>query len=218
MAKQSVTSDRLTATAIAEAAIRLPDHGGPDALSFRAVGDALGVSQTTIHRRCGESTAGLLDLCMDHLATQLPTADPGTPWPEGARRAFTALYEVLIAHPSLVALRGNRPWMGEVLLERLTEPLLQSAVTAGMTPTAAVEAYRRLYLFTLGCAAFVDHSDHAQTQQRTRVGIAVLPPARFPFLTGNTEDVLRAVVDHNVFHAGLQQMIDIAAIDLYPLR
>lgn len=203
------------------AAIAIVDRHGPSALSFRALGDALGVSQTTVHRRCGESSTGLLDICMNHLADQLPATDPNTPWPDAARNAFTALYELLIAHPGLVALRGSRPWMGETLLARLTEPLLQSAQTAGLAPVDALRVYRRLYLFTLGCAAFVDHSDHSdheETKERTRVGIAMLPPRQFPFLTGNTEAVLEAVVDHDVFHTGLQQLIDTVALNLYPLR
>ncbi|MGW2249866.1 TetR/AcrR family transcriptional regulator [Kitasatospora sp. NPDC001660] len=218
MAKQSVTADQLNATTIARAAIEMIDAGGPEALNFRALGDKLGVSHTTVHRRCGESVAGLLDMCMDHLAGQLPEPQPGATWPELAERSFTALYELLAAHPGLVALRGSRPWLGRQLLARLTEPVLAAGERAGMTPANSVTAYRRLYLFTLGCAAFVSHADTAVARETTRQGLAVLPPDQFPFLAGHVDTVLDVVTDHDVFRSGLRQLIDMVALDLAPLR
>ncbi|MER7846236.1 TetR/AcrR family transcriptional regulator C-terminal domain-containing protein [Kitasatospora sp. NPDC096077] len=218
MAKQSVTSDQLNATTIARAAIAMIDAGGPEALNFRALGDRLGVSHTTVHRRCGESVTGLLDMCMDYLAGQLPEPQADATWPELAEQSFTALYELLAAHPGLVALRGARPWMGRQLLARLTEPVLAAGERAGMTPTNSVTAYRRLYLFTLGCAAFVNHADAAATRETTRQGLAVLPPDQFPFLAGHLESVLDVVTGHGVFHSGLRQLIGTVALDLVPLR
>ncbi|MFJ7280161.1 TetR/AcrR family transcriptional regulator [Kitasatospora sp. NPDC098663] len=218
MAKQSVTSDQLNATTIARAAIEMIDAGGPDALNFRALGEKLGVSHTTVHRRSGESVDGLLDICMNHLAGQLPEPQPDAAWSELAEHSFTALYELLSAHPGLVALRGSRPWMGRQLLARLTEPVLAAGERAGMTPSNSTAAYRRLYLYTLGCAAFVDHANATATRQRTREGLAALSPEEFPFLTGHTDAVLDVVTDHAVFHSGLQQLIAMVALDLIPLR
>ncbi|MFJ2578560.1 hypothetical protein [Kitasatospora aureofaciens] len=87
-----------------------------------------------------------------------------------------------------------------------------------MTPANSTAAYRRLHLFTLGCAAFVDHANTAATRQRTREGLAALPPERFPFLAGHTDSVLDVVTDRDVFHSGLRQLIDMVALDLIPLR
>ncbi|MGA5558816.1 hypothetical protein [Streptomyces lavendulocolor] len=80
---------------------------------------------------------------------------------------LTALYELLTAHPGLVALRGVRPWLGPQLLKRLVEPQLADSLAAGMPPEQAIVTYRRLYLLTLGSASFVDHRDPQAAQTAT---------------------------------------------------
>ena len=53
-----------------------------------------------------------------------------------------------------------------------------------------------------GCACFTDHATPDAVVQRTRAALAVLPPERFPAVTGNVEAVLKGVVDHEVFYGG----------------
>src|SRR5215469_15236819 len=99
----------LTPEAIAAAALDILDKEGPHALSFRRVGAVLGTSHTTVHRHCG-SLEGLLDLCADHLAADLPHIEPTLSWAESTELRFTALYELWSAHSALVTLRRGRPW------------------------------------------------------------------------------------------------------------
>src|SRR5580698_1571449 len=150
------SAEFLSPEAIAQAALAILDAEGPDALSFRRLGATLGVTQTTVHRHCGD-TEGLLDMCVDYLARSLPEAGPSLPWAAATEMLFVALYEIMTAHPALVVLRRGRPWLGSEVLARLVEPVLEANLAAGMTPREMIVAYRQMYLYTLGCAAFVDH-------------------------------------------------------------
>ncbi|WP_406185968.1 TetR/AcrR family transcriptional regulator [Streptomyces sp. NBC_01006] len=207
MPRRSAALDRATPEAIAVAALRLIDEEGPNALSFRALADRLEVSHATVQRRCTD-LAGLLDLCTEHLAGRLPEIPAGTAWAEATELRFTALYRLLVAHPGLLMLRGGRPWLGRQLLARLVEPALADSVAAGMTAAEAMTAYRRMYLLTLGSAAFVDHRDPAGATAASRAALAALDPEVFPVLAGGLADVLPALTDHEVYYGALRQLIE----------
>ncbi len=191
------------------AALRILDEQGPQGLSFRTLADRLGVSHATVQRRCAD-LAGLLDLCTEHLAAQLPEIPAGTDWAEAAEQRFRALYRLLTAHPGLLVLRGGRPWLGRQLLARLVEPSLADSVAAGMTVTEAITAYRRMYLLTLGSAAFVDHREPAAAAAASRAALAALDPEEFPVLSGGLREVLPVLTDHEVYHGALRQLIEAA--------
>ncbi|MEU0663707.1 TetR/AcrR family transcriptional regulator [Streptomyces lavendulocolor] len=209
MPRQSASLDLATPEHIAQQALLIVDQHGPSALSFRTLASALGISVASLQRRCTD-LAGLLDLVTDHLAAHLLDIPPGTDWPTATEKRFTALYELLTAHPGLIALRGARPWLGPQLLKRLVEPQLADSLAAGMTPEQAIVTYRRLYLLTLGSASFVDHRDPKAAQGATRRALAALDPEEFPALTGHMASILPAVTDHEVYYGALRQLISAA--------
>ncbi|MFF8293198.1 TetR/AcrR family transcriptional regulator [Streptomyces sp. NPDC016309] len=209
MPRQSTSLDLATPERIAEQALLIVDRHGPDALSFRTLASELGISLASLQRRCTD-LAGLLDLVTDHLAAQLPEIPPGTDWPTATEKRFTALYELLTAHPGLITLRGARPWLSPQLLKRLVEPQLADSLAAGMTPQHAIITYRRLYLLTLGSASFVDHRGPKAAQAATRQALAALDPDEFPVLTGHLTAIVPAVVDHEVYHGALRQLVHAA--------
>lgn len=207
MPRRSAALDRATPEAIAAAALRILDEQGPAALSFRALAERLDVSHATVQRRCAD-LAGLLDLCTEHLAAQLPEIPAAVGWAEATEQRFTALYRLLAAHPGLMILRGGRPWLGRQLLARLVEPALADSVAAGMNAAEAMTAYRRMYLLTLGSAAFVDHRDPAAATAASRAALAALDPADFPVLSAGLADVLPSLTDHEVYYGALRQLIE----------
>ncbi|MDH6130356.1 TetR/AcrR family transcriptional regulator C-terminal domain-containing protein [Kitasatospora sp. GP82] len=209
MPRQSTSLDLATPERIAEQALLIVDQQGPGTLSFRTLAAALDISVASLQRRCTD-LAGLLDLVTDHLAARLPGIEPGSDWATATETRFTALYELLTAHPGLVALRGGRPWLGPQLLKRLVEPQLADSITAGMSPGEAITCYRRMYLLTLGSASFVDHRDPKAAQAVTRTALASLDPEEFPMLTGNLAAIVPIVVDHEVYYGALRQLIHAA--------
>ncbi|MFB7669440.1 TetR/AcrR family transcriptional regulator C-terminal domain-containing protein [Kitasatospora sp. NPDC056138] len=209
MPRQSTSLDLATPERISEQALLIVDQDGHTALSFRTLATALDIPVASLQRRVTD-LAGLLDLVTDHLAARLPNIPPGTNWATATEKRFTALYELLTAHPGLVALRGGRPWLGPQLLKRLVEPQLADSIAAGMAPEDAIATYRRLYLLTLGSASFVDHRDPKAAQATTRQALAALDPEEFPALTGHLAAILPAVVDHEVYYGALRQLIHAA--------
>ncbi|MGW0821121.1 TetR/AcrR family transcriptional regulator [Streptomyces sp. NPDC002845] len=209
MPRQSASLDRATPERIAETALSIVDQQGPGALSFRSLAVALDISVASLQRRCTD-LAGLQDLVTDHLAARLPEVPPGTDWATATETRFVALYELLTAHPGLVALRGPRPWLGPQLLKRLVEPQLADSLAAGLTPLDAITAYRRMYLLTLGSASFVDHRDPKAALTATRRALAALDPEEFPTLTSHMATILSAAVDHEIYFGALRQLIHAA--------
>ncbi|MBG0857414.1 TetR/AcrR family transcriptional regulator C-terminal domain-containing protein [Streptomyces spinoverrucosus] len=210
MPRHSPSLDRATPDRIAETALLLIDEGGREALTFRALATRLEISLASLQRRCTD-LAGLLDLCLDHVAARLPEVGRETDWATATEARFIGLYRLLAAHPGLLALRGTRPWLGPNLLARLVEPQLADSLAAGMTPEEAITAYRRMYLLTLGSAGFVDHRDPRAAQAATRSALAALDPEEYPALTGNLAAIVPAVTDHEVYYGALRQLVRAAA-------
>ncbi len=79
-----------------------------------------------------------------------------------------------------------------------------------MTAAEAMTVYRRMYLLTLGSAAFVDHRDPAGATASSRAALAALDPQEFPVLSAGLPDVLPALTDHEVYYGALRQLIEAA--------
>jgi AcrR family transcriptional regulator len=197
----------LSLDVIARAALRIIDNEGVDALNFRRLGKELGVAHMTVYRRLADNKVPLDGCVLDYVVGTIPQLPLDATWADATEARFTALYELIVAHPGIVAMRRGGPWLGPRVMQRLIEPQLAANLAAGMTPDQMVRAYRRMYLFTLGCACFTDHATADAVVQRTRAAMGVLPPELFPAVTGNFEAILKGVVDHEVFYGGLRQLI-----------
>ncbi|WP_067813525.1 TetR/AcrR family transcriptional regulator C-terminal domain-containing protein [Nocardia inohanensis] len=208
MPRKSKSLDEATPEAIARAGLAIISEKGGSELSFRAIANYLEVSHTTVVRRGGGDFAGLLDLLADHLADSLPVIPAGSgEWAELTERRFTALYELLGTRPGLVLLRGSRSWFGPRILSRLTEPQLADNLALGLTVDDALLAYREMYLYTLGCAALIEHRDRKTVRLRTRSALAALDPEEFPVLGTHLETVAQLTVSDDIFCDGLRRLI-----------
>jgi AcrR family transcriptional regulator len=202
MARPAPSEASLTDAAVATTALAVIDREGHEALSFRRMAVDLGTSHTTVHRHCG-SFDGLLDICADHLASGLPLVDASLPWAEATRQRFGALFEVLVAHPGLAVLQRGRPWLGEQMMRRFSEPAMAESLAAGMSATEAAEAHRELFMFTTGGALTYATYD-------TRAGrraVAVLDPAEFPAITSHLHELTDDAPIRTSFHQGLGHLI-----------
>jgi hypothetical protein len=207
MTRPLLGEDSLSLEVIARAALRIIDAEGADALNFRRLGKELGVAHMTVYRRLDALRVPLDGCVLDYVIDAIPQLDPDATWADATEARFTALYDLIVAHPGIVAMRRGGPWLGPRIMQRLIEPQLAANLAAGMTPQQMVRAYRRMYLFTLGCACFTDHATAPAVVERTRLALAVLPADLFPAATGNVEAILEGVVDHEVFYGGLRQLI-----------
>lgn len=207
MARPPLGEDSLSLDVIARAALRIIDTEGADALNFRRLGRELAVAHMTVYRRLAEMNVPLDGCVLDYVADTIPQLDPEATWADATEARFVALYDLMVAHPGIVSMRRGGPWLGPKVMRKLIEPQLAANLAAGMSPDQMVRSYRRMYLFTLGCACFTDHAMPDAVVSRTRSALAQLPADQFPAVTGNAEAVLRGVVDHEVFYGGLRQLI-----------
>lgn len=190
---------------IADAALALVDRDGPDALSMRTLAAELGFATMTLHRHVG-SREELLDAMVDRVTLRIAAGDDDGEWHEQYAALFQRLHQVMVAHPGLVRLRLTRPFLSPGVV-RLAERGLALLHGAGFAPTEAIKAYRSTYLFTLGCAAYVDYLDPAGAQQRTRTALAALPPEAFPYLTSNLNTIVPGVSGNDAFDYGLAHLV-----------
>lgn len=197
-----------TSAAIAETSLAILRDEGTEALSFRRVALVLGTSHMTIHRRCG-SLDGLLDLCAEHLAAQLPQPEADLDWAQATERRFTALYETMSRNAGLVALRRGRPWLGPEMMRRFSEPALDESLAAGLTLSEMIRTHRGLYMFTVGCALTQSGYDSVGG----RASLEGLDPATTPVLAGHAELIDEAYSGREVFLSGIRVLIAAADPD-----
>jgi AcrR family transcriptional regulator len=134
--------------AVLDAAIRLLDAEGVEALTMRRLASELGVSAMAPYRYVG-SKDELLIVLVDRLAARLvyPTRPPD---PKGAMLVlWSTIYESLAEHPWVPEVLARRRMMAPSVLDAIEE--IHAALRdAGLPIEAAVRAYRLMWNFTLG--------------------------------------------------------------------
>jgi AcrR family transcriptional regulator len=150
---------KLSRSALVEAALRLVDAEGYDAVTVRRLAAELGVSTFAVQTHMGSKDA-LLDELVMHLvaAKHTPTRTART-WRIALLRYAEMMWELLLEHPAVV----------EVLQRHLTSPdavlldLDRIALLAerdGIAPEQLAEIYETIWSFVLGYAATVHARAH----------------------------------------------------------
>jgi AcrR family transcriptional regulator len=165
--------------AVLEAAIRLLDNEGVDALTMRRLASELGVSAMAPYRYV-DSKDELLMVLVDRLAGRL--AYP--PRPPDPKRAilvlWSTIYDSLAAHPWVPEVLARRRMMAPSVLGAIEE-IHAALCEAGLPIEAAVRAYRLMWNFTLGSLLVrAGASSEGASQQRDLRGAP--DPERYPTL------------------------------------
>jgi AcrR family transcriptional regulator len=202
--RNPLSRDRIVRTALA-----LLDQEGLEAISMRRLAEELDVGTMTLYGYF-ESKAQLLEAVIDAVADEsgLESAPARRrPWKEELRGLMQTLRDALVRHPSLVRLRLDRPLMTAKAF-RMTEAGMRALREAGFDDREASRAFRSLFLFTFGFAAFNVHTDDDDTRRAGRQALAALPPDEYPILSSNVVEFAATLTDHEVFDYGLDRMLD----------
>jgi AcrR family transcriptional regulator len=179
----------LTRDEIVEAAIRVADAEGLDALSMRRLGQELGAGATSLYWHV-KNKDELLDLVLDRIIGEAAADVSPSPadWREALADVARALRRVLLRHRHIALIMGERPTFGPNSLTAL-EWGLGLLADAGFEEREAVLAATTVVNWAAGHAVFEcrDPVPPSATQDERlayyaglRDFIAQLPQDRFP--------------------------------------
>ena len=191
---------------IIEAALALFDHGGPRALSMRALADELGVGTMTLYGYF-RSKDELLDAIVDSGAERVAAARADGGWKEQLRALVLEMHRGHLAHPAIVELRLERPLLSAGALT-ITERGVAILRDAGFSKRDAARAYRLLFVYTFGFSAFGPGPARGGESEAARAALAALDPRRYPALTDAAEEAVASMADATLFEFGLDRLLD----------
>jgi TetR/AcrR family tetracycline transcriptional repressor len=186
MPRDVKTHRGLTTESVVDAALRLADEGGIDAVSIRRLASALEVTPMAIYRHVRDK-GHLLDLMADRLIGQLALAPPdASTWQDALRGVAESLLAVVQAHPAAPFLLA-RPFESAAAL-RISETMLAILGRAGFGPVESLRLMQVLTGMILGPAIHRATYAHAWRELPTvpvdgPAASTALPAAEFPYLS-----------------------------------
>jgi TetR/AcrR family transcriptional regulator, tetracycline repressor protein len=176
----AVTGRRpLSRRRILEAAVRLVDREGLEALSMRKLGGELGVEAMSLYNHVPNKDA-LLDGMVEVLLGELKIPSEKEGWERRIREAYRAFRRLAREHPNVFPLLVVRPpdTMDGVWL---VEEFLKTLGGAGFDPETALYAFRVLSSYASGYA-MAEIRGFAMEPAGSRLGALTLPPDDFPHI------------------------------------
>lgn len=143
-------SARIGRTAIVDAALRIADAQGLDAVTMQAVAQRLRVTPMALYRHVA-SKAALLDGLVEALLTEFPLPGPELPWDERLTRLASGIRATARRHPGVFPLLLVRPALTPAAL-RVRDTVVQALRDAGVHESAAGRTERLFSTAVLGFA------------------------------------------------------------------
>ena len=189
------TRERLTRARVIDAALRVLDAEGLEAVSMRRVAREVGVEAMSLYNHV-EDKDDLLDGIVARILLEfpVPASDPGRDWADYGRAVANGWRAVLMAHPHALPLLGSRPPASDdpnVLLP--IETALRALRESGLSEKDAVTAFHAIggYIFGFvmmetGQALGIPGADHKLSGITVDVSAEHLPclTACMPYLIG----------------------------------
>lgn len=173
---------------------------------MRRLASELGVGTMSLYRHF-RSKHELLSALVDAAAAESPVAvDLGGQWKEQLRQLMRGVRATLARHPIAIGLRLQAPLLSPGAL-RVTEAGMQILERAGFDRAAAAHAYRALFLYTFGFAAFNSPDAPEEVKRRARGALAALPPDEYPALSAAAADAAETMAGDEQFEFGLDRML-----------
>jgi AcrR family transcriptional regulator len=167
---------------IVEAAVRIIDEEGLEALSMRRLGAALGVNPMAAYYHV-PNKAALYDLVLEALMAEvdLSRIDAGAPLSDQVKQAARAYRAAILAHPRAIPVMAMRSLRTAAAL-RPVEPLLGILYAAGLSSNEAIAAVDCVAQFILGgTVGYYHHVVDSEIAEHR--DFETLDPAEFPNLS-----------------------------------
>jgi TetR/AcrR family transcriptional regulator, tetracycline repressor protein len=190
---------------IVQAAMKIIDGEGLDALSMRRLGAELGVNPMAAYYHVPNKSA-LYDLILEAVmaGVDMSAIDPAAPLAEQLKQAARAYRAALLAHPRAIPVLATRSVRTAAAL-RPIEPILGILFAAALTPNEAMAAVDCVAQYILGGAVGYYHHtfDEGADEQRE---FEPLDAAELPNLSRMIAEA-RYVGDEAEFEFGLDAIV-----------
>ena len=191
---------------MARAGLALLDREGFDALTMRRLAEDLGVGTMTLYGYF-RNKRELLDALMDVAVSErvLPPAEGH--WRERLGGLIRQARRNLVAHPGLVQIRVRQPVLRPEAL-RFAEAGLSILLDAGFDKREAARAFRLLFTYSFGYAAFSPSDSVEEDRAAARAALGALPPESYPALASAVDEASEAMGGEEAFEDGLECILD----------
>lgn len=141
--REKRTGSSLTRESIIDAAVRLLDSEGADALTMRRLAGALGVHATSLYWYV-DRREDLVDLAVDRVLADAAADDAGGgDWEGAITRTARSMYAAFVRHSWVAGFAASRPLLGPNALA------LSARILAALASTGASERHRAVAATTI---------------------------------------------------------------------
>jgi AcrR family transcriptional regulator len=147
-AARGKSNNPLSRDRILNAAVKLVDEQGIEALSMRRLGAELGVEAMSLYNHI-PNKAALLEALVDHVIAEVPIADNKLPWDEQIREMARSFRRLSLAHPHIVPLIAMRPFNTVTALKNV-EYAFGLFLSLGLDENDALHVFRSLAGYATG--------------------------------------------------------------------
>jgi AcrR family transcriptional regulator len=178
----------LTRERIVEAALRVMDADGLEAVTMRRLGRELGVEAMSLYNHVEDKDALLRGALARVLSEFELPQDPDLDWIERVRQMARTFRELLLRHPGVIPLLSEKS--GPITDPRALVPIetaLQTLRDGGLSEAETIHAYRAVVGFVVGSVAlevagFLNPGDAGASHLEEMA--AAIPLERFPRIVG----------------------------------
>jgi AcrR family transcriptional regulator len=194
----------LSRAAIVEAAVRILDADGVDALTVRRLGEELGTGSATLYWHIsGKDELG--ELVYDHVMGEVELPEPdGAPWDEQLKEFARRVYRVMLTHNDLVRLSLGRVPVGPNML-RVIEWSLGLMRQAGI-PEDVAGKFGDIFGRYLDASVLEATAQGGPPIDQVGAYFMALPAERFPNITSMNMAMFAADNDER-FEFGLDLLV-----------
>jgi AcrR family transcriptional regulator len=182
VAPRKKDSELLTRERIVEAAMRVIDAEGIDALSMRRLGTELDVNPMAAYHYV-PNKAALYDLVLDAVMSgiDLGVIDPAAPVDERLKQAARAYQAAMLRHPRAIPVLASRS-VRSISALRPVEAFVQLLFEVGLDTTQALAAVDAMAQYILGgVMGYYHHMVDVEAGEQREFD--QLPPSEFPGMT-----------------------------------
>jgi AcrR family transcriptional regulator len=191
---------------IADAALELVDREGLEALTMRRLATELDAGTMTLYGYF-ECKDDLLDYAIDRAAAGYELSSEDGEWRPRLRKLVVTIWISLTEHPSAVQLRSRKPILTPAAL-RAGETGMAILGEAGFATAEAAAAWRLLFTYVFGYAAFSSYEPSAELRSRWRDELAALPADEYPIMSGEADELVNWMAGREPFERGLDLILD----------